>query len=101
MADGIDFHQRKIAMLDNAIQVRREQAHRAWQELRDQIALGGDHRSAYLQRRLLALNMAVIALGELGDQREAAIAEHGPGRIRSPQKIGSKVVQLNPDAWRE
>jgi len=100
MADGIDFHQRQLTMLDNAMQVRREHIHSAWRELESQISLGGDHRSAYLRRRLEALNVAVEELGKLGDQRDALVTEHGPAKIRAPKRITAEVVKLNPEAWK-
>jgi hypothetical protein len=95
MADGIDFHQRRLTMLDNAIQVRRGHVHSAWRELESQISLGGDHRSAYLQLKLTALNIAVLALGDLGDQRAALVSEHGPGQINAPKRVERRVVQLS------
>jgi hypothetical protein len=89
-----DFQQRQIAMLDKAIQARREQAHRAWGELRDQISLDGDHRTVHLQTKLIALNIAVLAVGDLADQRDAIIS--GPKRLTVPQKIDIEPVQIKP-----
>jgi len=100
MADGIDFHQRQLTMLDNAIQVHREQAHTAWRLIEDAIAIGGEQRSAALHTKMIGLNIALLAIGDLADRRDAIITEHGPAKIRAPKRITAEVVKLNPEAWK-